>query len=169
MPQAKVQTLLFEDDGSIPNNPNLPLLVYPGALPQTDAAACRSLFERNGWIGSWVDGVYRYHHFHSTSHEVLGVVSGSARIQFGGEQGQIIEVRAGDVAVLPAGTGHCNKGASADFQVVGAYPQGQENWDLRTGKADERPKVLDNISRTPLPQADPVYGVSGPLVDIWGK
>ena len=169
MTQAKVQTLMFEDDSRIPNNPNLPLLIYPGALPQTDASACQALFERNGWVGSWVDDVYSYHHFHSTSHEVLGVVSGSARIQFGGEQGQIIEVRAGDVAVLPAGTGHCNKGASADFQVVGAYPKGQENWDLRTGKPDERPSVLDNIRRTPLPTTDPVYGASGPVVDIWGK
>jgi uncharacterized protein YjlB len=167
MPQAELQTYMFQDDGHIPNNPRLPLLIYQRALSQLDAAACQALFERNGWVGSWVNGVYNYHHFHSTSHEVLGVVSGLARIQFGGEYGQIIEVKAGDVAVLPAGTGHCNKGASADFQVVGAYPKGQENWDLCIGKPDERPEVLDNVRQTPLPQADPVYGVLGPLLDMW--
>lgn len=167
MSQVNVQTFMFKDDGRIPNNPLLPFLVYPGALAQADAAECQALFERNGWVGSWVNGVYNYHHYHSVSHEVLGVVSGSARIQFGGEQGQIIEVRAGDVGVLPAGTGHCNKGASADFQVVGAYPRGQERWDLCTGKPNERPTVLENIQKTPLPQADPLYGVLGPLMDAW--
>jgi uncharacterized protein YjlB len=166
MADENVQTILFEDDGSIPNNPDLPLLVYPGALPEANAAACRALFERNGWGGTWVNGVYGYHHYHSTAHEALGVVSGSARVRFGGKNGQTLEVRAGDVVVIPAGVGHCNEGASAGFRVVGAYPRGQD-WDLRTGKPGERPEVLNNIRAVPLPETDPIYGADGPLLAIW--
>lgn len=163
------QTLHFEDDGRIPNNPDLPLLVYPGALPEDERspAACRDRFERHGWGGTWVNGVFSYHHYHSTAHEVLGVVSGSASIQFGGPQGEIVPVQAGDVVVIPAGVGHCNQGASADFQVVGAYPPGQANYDLRRGDPADRPDVLANIRNTPLPPTDPVYGDSGPLLAMW--
>lgn len=163
------QTFTFPDDGSIPNHPELPLLVYPGVLSdaQRTASACRALFAGQGWTGNWVDGVYSYHHYHSTAHEVLGVISGSARVQFGGPEGETLEVKAGDVAVLPAGTGHCNQGSSPDFRVVGGYAGGR-SWDMNTGKAAERPRVLENIQQVPLPETDPVYGESGPLLDLWG-
>ncbi len=50
----------FEDDGRIPNNPTLPLLVYPQALSEaeTEASRCRALPAENGWGGTWVDGVF---------------------------------------------------------------------------------------------------------------
>ncbi len=167
MSHEQVQTLQFEDDGRIPNNPDLPLLLYTQVLPETNRLeACKSLFERNGWGGMWVNGIFSYHHYHSTAHEVLGIVGGSASVQFGGEQGQTVQVQAGDVVVIPAGVGHCNLQSSADFITVGAYPAGQ-NWDLCTGKPDERPQVLDNIQRVPLPRLDPMYGSGGPLLDIW--
>lgn len=163
-----VQTYMFSDDGRIPNNPDLPLLVYRAVLPAAGdmTQACRALFQRNGWGGIWVNGVYSYHHYHSTAHEVLGVVSGFASIQFGGEGGQTFEVAAGDVVVIPAGVGHCNRGASADFRVVGAYPAGQ-TWDLCRGDPGERPRVLFNIRETPLPATDPVYGDQGPVLEHW--
>lgn len=164
-----VQTFLFEDDGRIPNNPTLPLLICPAVLPDSRAPAsdCRSLFARNGWDGSWVDGIYDYHHFHSTAHEVLGIVGGSASVQFGGEKGKVLELKAGDVAIIPAGVGHCNLGQSDDFKVVGAYPKGQEKWDVCTGKPGERPIVDENIRHVPLPTADPVSGENGPLMRLW--
>lgn len=164
------QSFTFEDDGGIPNNQELPLLVYPGALSEghRSAGGCRSLFAMNGWTGNWVDGVYGYHHYHSTAHEVLGVVSGNARVQFGGPGGEVLEVEAGDVVVLPAGTGHCNKGSSPDFRVVGGYAGGR-SWDMNTGRAEERPQVLQNIRAVPLPENDPVYGESGPLLELWGE
>ncbi len=164
-----IQTFLFDDDGRIPNNPTLPLLIYPAALPgsRTPASDCRALFARNGWDGSWVDGIYDYHHFHSTSHEVLGIAAGTVKVQFGGQSGAVIDLSAGDVAIIPAGVGHCNLGQSDDFKVVGAYPKGQEKWDVRTGKPGERPRVLENIRRVPLPTADPVSGESGPLMRFW--
>ncbi len=169
--EAEIHEYLFEDDGSIPNNPNLPLLIYPGALPEPERqpSRCKELLAENGWGGAWVDGVFSYHHYHSTSHEVLVVVGGSARIAFGGPEGNTVEVEAGDAVVIPAGVGHCNAGSSGDFSVVGAYPRGQEDYDLRTGEEGERPKVLENIRDVPLPEADPLLGEGGPLLRRWSE
>jgi uncharacterized protein YjlB len=168
MQQVQVQTYSFEDDGQIPNHPTLPLLVYADVLPHghNRLAMCQELFERNSWSGTWFDSVFDYHHYHSTAHEVLGVVNGEATIRFGGEQGTPIQVQAGDVVVIPAGVGHCNERSSANFRVVGAYPLGQR-WDLCTGKPEERPDVLENIRQVPLPETDPVYGSHGPLIETW--
>ena len=168
MSEVDVRAERFADDGSIPNNPDLPLLLYPGALQEHDAESdgCTALFDRNGWGGAWVDGVYSYHHYHSTAHEVLGVVGGSAWLILGGPKGIEVEVGHGDVIVIPAGVGHCNKDAGPDFSVVGAYPHGQ-TWDLLTGKPDERPRALENIAQVPLPRTDPVFGTDGPLVQTW--
>lgn len=159
----------FEDDGRIPNNPGLPLLVYPGALEKSERnpSRCKEKLAGNGWGGAWVNGVFPYHHYHSTSHEVLCVVGGSASIAFGGPEGRVVEVEAGDVVVIPAGVGHKNGGSSGDFSVVGAYPSGQESYDLRTGADGERPEVLENIRNVPLPETDPLHGRRGPLVELW--
>jgi uncharacterized protein YjlB len=159
----------FADDGAIPNHPTLALLVYPGALdlPGDDpAAACEALFAANRWGGSWRNGIYPFAHYHSTAHEVLGICRGEARVRFGGDPGIVITVRAGDVVVIPAGVGHHNLGASADLLVVGAYPAGQ-SWDLCYGRPEERPQVLRNIERVPLPATDPLYGERGRLVEQW--
>ena len=161
----------FADDDAIPNNPSLPFLVYPGALnlPGDDpAATCEAVFAANEWSGSWRNGIYPFPHYHSTAHEVLGICRGEAKVRFGGNAGITLTVRAGDVVVIPAGVGHQNLGAGADFLVVGAYPRGQ-SWDLCRGLAEERPQVRDNIARVPLPAADPVYGAAGPLVEHWWR
>ena len=164
------ETALFKDDGVIPNN-RLHLLLYRGVLP-IDAAdpATRvvQLFAANNWTNSWRNGIYPFHHYHSTSHEVLGVYRGLATVRLGGEQGNDFIVRVGDVIVIPAGVGHKNLGASDDFGVVGAYPDGRD-WDLLTGKPGERPQADKNIASLPLPEADPVYGAEGPLRSIWGS
>jgi uncharacterized protein YjlB len=124
-PVPEIRPYRFEDDGHIPNNPDLPLLVYRQALPETGADGCRELFRSNGWTGSWVGGVFSYHHYHSTAHEVLGVVSGGAHLTFGGESGTTVEVRAGDAVVIPAGVGHRNAGSDGGFRVVGPTPKGK--------------------------------------------
>ena len=167
---SKVWWYLFEDDGRIPNNPELPLLLYPGALSVSDdlPSECEALVRENGWGGAWRNGVFTYHHYHSTGHEVLGIVRGTARLAFGGESGVTLELEAGDVAVIPAGVGHCNSGSSEDFLVVGAYPPAQ-SWDLRTGKPGERPEVLENIRRITLAGLDPVFGNEWPLAKYWAE
>jgi uncharacterized protein YjlB len=159
----------FDDDGSIPNS-GLPVLIYRGIDEVAgDAAACEALFDSNCWWRFWRDGIYSFHHFHSTAHEALGVVAGRAEVVLGGPvNGEQLEFAAGDVAILPAGTGHCNVGSSADFLVVGAYPVGQD-WDLRRGDPAEHDEVVANIKRVALPEADPVRGADGPLMDLWAK
>src|SRR5918911_495101 len=118
----------------IPNNPRFSVLLYRGVeAARAGADSCRALFAQHGWRGSWVDGVFDFHHFHSTSHEVLGVVAGSATLELGGPQGRAFDVAAGDVLVLPAGTGHRRASAAGGFTVVGAYPAGQEDYDLLRG------------------------------------
>jgi uncharacterized protein YjlB len=165
-----VLSFQLKDDGLIPNS-HFPLLVYQGAVKtpaQDPASVFEELFESNQWSGTWRDGIYTYHHYHSTSHEVLGVYSGSATVQFGGEKGIKQKVRAGDVIIIPAGVAHKNFGASSDFGVVGAYPGGAE-WDMNYGQKSERPESDENIARVPLPKIDPVYGAHGPLLEQWVK
>jgi uncharacterized protein YjlB len=155
----------FDDAGGIPNS-RLPVLVYHGVDGAQDAGACQELFAANGWLGAWLNGIYDFHHFHSTAHEVLGIVRGNADVVLGGPNGRTFEVECGDVLVLPAGTGHCNAGSSGDLLVVGAYPNGMR-WDLRRGEVAEREDVLANIDAVPLPWADPVHGAGGPLSEAW--
>ena len=167
---ATVEEFRFADDGAIPNNPALPLLVYRSVLDLSGDAAtkCERRFAEHGWSGGFRAGVYGFHHYHSTAHEVLGVVSGEARVRFGGEAGETVAVRAGDVVVVPAGVGHKNEGASDDLLVIGAYPEGRGP-DMCRGRPSERPRVLDNIKRVALPDADPVYGAAGPLIATWSQ
>ena len=159
---------VLKDDGVIPNSA-LPLLLYEGALklPEGNSAALiEQLLEVNRWSGSWRNGIYPYHHYHSTTHEVLAVFNGTATVRFGGEQGMTQTVRAGDVVIIPAGVAHKNLGASADFAVVGAYPAGR-HYDMCYGKASERPRADEIIARVPLPDTDPIYGTNGPLFEHW--
>lgn len=155
------------DDGRIPNS-RLPVLIFHAAIDpkRADADAFEQLFESNGWPPAWRWGIYPFHHYHSTTHEVLGVAAGSARVLLGGPEGRALDISAGDAIVIPAGVGHKCLHASADFQVVGAYPPGRD-WDLLKGEAGERPRADKNIASVPLPASDPVNGVSGPLGELW--
>jgi uncharacterized protein YjlB len=163
------KTFHFADDGSIPNNP-LPFLVYKRALELAEAkdpaAVFEKLFAAHRWGESWRNGVYDFVHYHSQIHEVLGIARGTARLRFGGKKGEVLDVAAGDVAVLPAGTGHQKLSASADFLVVGAYPP-DGTYDLCRGGAADHAKALATIPNVPVPNTDPVFGPDGPLVKLW--
>jgi uncharacterized protein YjlB len=162
--EPSVQPVLLKDDGAFPNN-RRPLLLYPGAAP-ADPSAIEQLFDRNGWPSAWRDGLYAYHHYHSTAHEALGVYSGSATIQFGGPAGVDRRVQAGDVVVIPAGVAHKRVEASPDFRVVGAYPRGQ-SWDMCYGRPGERPAADRRIAELADPEEDPVQGAGGALCRLW--
>jgi uncharacterized protein YjlB len=167
--EPQVQTPILEDDGTFPNNQVLPAMIYKNAvkLPADDPAAVfEELFADNHWGRFWRNGIYGYHHYHSTAHEALGCYSGSAKVQLGGPEGVTLTIEAGDVVVLPAGTAHRNLGDTSDFGVVGAYPRGQ-TYDMNYGRAGERPRADRNIAAVPLPEADPIYGESGPLMRNW--
>jgi uncharacterized protein YjlB len=168
--ERKPKTFDFADDGVTPNNPDLPFVVYKGAVAlggQADPAAVfEELFAANGWGDSWRNGIYDYLHYHSRIHEVLGIARGRAQVRFGGDKGKVLDLEAGDVAVLPAGTGHHRLMASEDYLVVGAYPS-SGTYDECTGKPDEHARALKTIPKVARPKADPVYGKDGPLMDLW--
>ena len=147
----KLETWHAPPGDVIPNHPRFPVLIYRGV----DVGDARALFAAHGWGGSWVNGIFDFHHFHSTSHEALAIVSGTATVELGGPQGESFEVQAGDVLVLPAGTGHRRATARNGFTVVGAYPAGQEDYDLLR-EADDAAR--ERIASLAAPPEDPVGG-----------
>lgn len=166
--QTATTPLTFVDDGVIPNHPAYPLLLHRQAFDASvadPAASAEALFAANGWGGLWRNGVYPYHHYHSTCHEALAVAAGWADVRFGGEAGETVRLEAGDVAVLPAGTGHKRLAASDDFLVVGAYPAGQPLDLIRD--ASEHDAAVARIGSVPLPATDPVFGSEGGLRTMW--
>lgn len=167
MTKGRIERLAFSDDGRFPNS-RLPVVIYHGALDTASADAFRALFDSNQWPSRWVDSIFDYHHYHSTAHEVLGISRGWASVALGGPEGETLRLKAGDALVLPAGVAHRLGNASPDFEVVGAYPPGQD-WDILKGEAGEREKALANIARVPLPETDPVHGSDGTLPHVWSE
>jgi uncharacterized protein YjlB len=148
------EVLRLSRNGWMPNNEHLPVLLYRNVMSS----------QGNGWPAQWRNGVYDFHHYHSTAHEVLGFAGGSARLMLGGEGGHEVVVRAGDIAVLPTGTGHCRLEQSADFLVVGAYPRGQ-TWDICRQAPDI--KAIARMESLAFPASDPLRGADGPLTRLW--
>ena len=168
--RAAPQIFRFADDGLIPNNPELPLVLYRGGIDLAGSPDPEELIEQtfaaNGWGNMWRNGIYRYVHYHSMIHEALGIARGRAHVRFGGRGGEAIEVAAGDVVILPAGTGHQLIGMTPELVVVGAYPPSGQ-YDLCRGSRREHDKALAAIAQVPRPATDPVYGDDGPLVTLW--
>jgi uncharacterized protein YjlB len=168
--RRKAHAAMFGNDGAIPNNSRLPFVRYCSPVRLTHArdpaAVFEDLFASNGWKDSWRNGIYDFLHYHSRTHEVLGIAQGHARVRFGGGAGKIIRLRPGDVVILPAGTGHERLSASRDLLVVGAYPESGA-YDECKGSPEEHERALKSIPRVPLPAKDPVYGAGGPLLDLW--
>ena len=166
--RIKPVTFVFSDDGLVPNNP-LPLLVYRQAIEIDNAhpeKTVEDVFGAHDWSEMWRDGIFDYQHYHATVHEALGVARGHALVLFGGECGEAIEIGAGDVAILPAGTGHKCLAASHDLSVVGAYPPGPKMQVSRPTPENYRRARLV-IPTVKLPTTDPVFGDDGPLLRLW--
>ena len=167
--RSRIESCVLCDSGLIPNNAKLPLVLYRQALALAGSSAperaFEALFSSNGWRGAWVDGIYDFHHYHSTAHEVLGIAKGWARVQFGGPDGLVADLTSGDVVVIPAGVGHCLV-EEEDLVAVGAYPEGQD-WDLCQATGSDRAKALENIPWVALPKLDPVFGPAGPVLALW--
>ena len=166
----ELQPLTFDffDDGLVPNS-KMPFLVYKRAVDVDNGhpeKTIEDLFGGNGWGAMWRNGVYDYLHYHATVHEVLGVARGNAIVRFGGDNGTELAIAAGDVAILPAGTGHQCLSSSDDFSVVGAYPPGPRV-EITRPTPENHTKALKTIPDVKLPNTDPVMGEGGPLVKLW--
>jgi len=164
---VEIQQIILKDDGRFPNS-KLPALLYKGILKIPflfPATYVRNLFRKNNWSNAWDFGIFEYHHYHSTTHEVLGVYNGKTKLQLGGDDGIAVILEKGDVLVIPAGVAHKNLGKEDDVSCVGAYPGGKE-YDMNYGRPGERPRTDNNIAAVPIPATDPVSGAGG-LTDIW--
>ena len=165
-----VNSYLLHDDGIFPNNSALPVLHYKNVFAIPTFFAARRMkrhFAAHGWTNSWKSTVYDFHHYHSTTHEVLGAYSGKAELLIGGDDGSIIVLEAGDVLVIPAGVAHkLLHSTKPKLQCVGAYPDGR-TVDLQLRAKGERPGVDNAVQSVPLPRKDPVFGVDGELMFQW--
>jgi uncharacterized protein YjlB len=174
MPPRSTQPVahLFEDDGTIPNNPRLPFLFYRGGVDLTGTPDPEQVIEKtfatNGWGDMWRNGIYPYVHYHSMIHEVMGIARGRAKVRFGGEKGREFDLAPGDVVILPAGTGHQRIWASPDLVVIGAYPPAGK-YDLCRGSKADYEKAMAAIPQVPMPASDPVQGPTGPLIELWQR
>ena len=164
------EALSFVDDGDVPNHPRWPMIVYAQAIaPETLATseyAFEELFERNGWPAAWRNGIYPFTHYHSKTHEVLGIAKGEATVQFGGKTGKILTARAGDALLLPAGTGHKRISSSSDLFVIGPYPPGSKYDLMRSGESDKA-AIRARIDKVVKPDKDPVSGAAGAMLSLW--
>ena len=112
--------------------------------------------------------MYSQSHFHSTTHEVLCVYAGKAKLCFGGEEnvGRIEPmVSAGDVMVVPAGVSHrLLEDLDGGFGMVGSYPVGK-HWDMCYGREGEEGnvKAIDTVAWF---RRDPIYGDEGPCLQV---
>ena len=170
MTAEKTQMINLKDDGTFPNS-ELPVLFYKGALDVPflfPANYVKKLFEDNGWSNAWDDGIFEYHHYHSITHEVVGIYEGETVLQLGGEKGKKLKVEKGDVLIIPAGVAHKNLKEDDDIQCIGAYPGGMD-YDMNYGAEGERPCADKNIKKVPLPESDPIFGKTGGLMEIWAK
>jgi uncharacterized protein YjlB len=169
-PTSGQVTQVFADDGRIPNNPTLPLVLYRGGIDLIGSPDPEALIEKtfagNGWGNMWRNGIYPYVHYHSMIHEAMAIARGRAKVRFGGERGKVIDILSGDVVVLPAGTGHQCLSHTPDLVVIGCYPPSGK-YNLCRGTKAEHAKAMAAIRKVPLPATDPVFGPEGPLLTLW--
>jgi uncharacterized protein YjlB len=172
---VRADTFMLSPRDWVPNNGHLPVILYRGVLDADThgkhdsdslAEAFEAMFARHGWPPKWRDSIFDYHHFHSSAHEVLGIAAGAAAVIVGGPGGRVVHLDAGDVILLPAGTGHCLESSSGPLLVVGAYPPGQQ-WDIRREALTDAER--NAMEALPFPHSDPVLGAQGPLMENWLK
>ncbi|RDW83505.1 putative cupin protein [Coleophoma crateriformis] len=173
-----------------PHSPNskLPIIVYRGALQDTSAESILSTIEPNAWLkgGQWK--TYKIPHFHSNTHECYGIIKGSSTYLLGkspidpdtyenGEPiGFVLHVKVGDVFVLPAGITHRSLDSEGDYEFIGLYPgaatpegNGEPRFDMHWGKESvgETKRLAQQVEAVSIPDRDPLYGLGGPLPQIW--
>ena len=146
---------------------NKPLSIYHSTFQNATVSRIESHLASTAVVEpAWRYTMYSTTHFHSTTHEVLSIASGSALLCFGGENNPErleAEVERGDVIVVPAGVAHRLLKDHGSFLMVGSYPKGK-SWDMCYGNAGEEEKVK-GISELEWFERDPVYGDHGPILE----
>lgn len=165
-PDAKIVTLNCPPEGYFPNS-ELPVVVYKQAYKNTDSSEIIAKMKARDWHEFWRAGLYDFQHYHSAAHEVLACYRGSAKVQFGGVKGEVVDLEEGDVVFIPAGVAHKKVESTFTFAVVGGYPKGQYV-DMKYGKEEELEKALKTIASVELPLQDPVFAKAGNLGELWG-
>jgi uncharacterized protein YjlB len=148
-----------------------PVMIYHKAFSASPNQLTAHLEEVGEVTPQWVYSMYSQTHFHSTTHEVLGVVSGRARLCFGGEDNPNrfdTDVEKGDLIIVPAGVGHRLLDdldtEEERFKMVGAYPK-QKQWDMCYGQSGEEDKV-NGIKDLGWFHKDPLFGDDGPVLHV---
>ncbi|KAI1611365.1 RmlC-like cupin domain-containing protein [Exophiala viscosa] len=145
-----------------------PLMIYHSAFTKSSASNIKTHLKAVGVVcPQWEYTMFTETHFHSTTHEVLSIASGSAKCCFGGEknEGRVEPVlEEGDVVIVPAGVGHRLLEDYGGFNMVGSYPTGK-SWDMCYGRAGEESKVKA-IEDLGWFRQDPIYGDDGPSLDV---
>ncbi len=163
MSNQEAEKYFSRPKGLLPNS-RFPLLVHRGGIAGGQADAVLKRFRSTGWYNNWrYPGVYTYAHFHSTTHECLGVAVGWMEVEVFGRGGTPIRVEAGDVIVVPAGVSHIMVGHSDDVMMVGGYPDGRD-WDnMQEDHLTEElgRAAAKRVMMCPIPAKDPVTG--GPI------
>lgn len=192
MNTSSIEHILVPEAGTAPNNNVLPLILYRSAAQFGGGEEPERVFENifwgNNWGSSFRDGTFPFHHYHSAAHEVVGIARGQAVLQFGGPDGPVVEVKAGDAALIPAGVVHCRLDDEPGYSIVGAYPPGQLPdccvlSDEDQVVASQHPDISDLkvqvvtgnklleiktlISQTALPVTDPIQGQDGFVTTAW--
>ncbi len=166
----KYETFRFDSTDWCPNNQNCPAIIYRdvhSAEPEELAAWFEHIFAENGWPPAWRYTIYDYAHYHSNTHEVIGVYRGHATVQLGDTAGSPLELAAGDVVIIPAGVSHQRLSSSDDFTGVGAYPTGFDPDQIRKDRKNQ--KATADVNSVPIPKKDPLSGSSGALKTEWPK
>lgn len=164
----KSEVLYFKDDGITPNN-KLPVIIYRDVSKNVKIntnISIRTFFESNNWTNNWADIIMTKNHYHSTTHEVIGINKGKVSLKLGGKHGSIVSIKSGDVILIPAGVGHYSLGNEEFYEAIGGYPNGEE-WDMIFDEKDKYAVAIERIRQIPIPKKDPIFGSDGLLFEYW--
>eukprot|EP00445_Apocalathium_hangoei_P014180 CAMPEP_0203888886 /NCGR_PEP_ID=MMETSP0359-20131031/32498_1 /ASSEMBLY_ACC=CAM_ASM_000338 /TAXON_ID=268821 /ORGANISM="Scrippsiella Hangoei, Strain SHTV-5" /LENGTH=205 /DNA_ID=CAMNT_0050810181 /DNA_START=204 /DNA_END=821 /DNA_ORIENTATION=- len=161
---VRIERAFISTDGTFPNNPSYPLLLYRGVYRDDRDGDGEALLLQNGWSRPWAWGVFEFHHYHSTAWEALLCVRGEAEVQFGGPTGPVLKPVVGDLVLVPPGVAHKQGRSSGDFLLLGSYPdhEGCSTPNADTVRGAPTPRQSAAIRDCPAPLLCPRWGASTP-------
>ena len=157
-----IERVFLQDDGTFPNNPHHPLLLFRKAFDETQRQGSRRLVDQ-GWTSPWVWGIFEFHHYHSNAWEVLVCMDGHAQVQVGGPSGPIVSIQQGDVTLIPPGVAHKQLDTVGNFALLGSYPKETPHADTVRGVPTESQRHA--IGQCFVPKTEPI--TQQPLHDLY--